>query len=102
MTATPSPPMTKPAFEPAALLGLAMAAKTLLPSGLMVKSRESVDASCARAVHTRARRANDKISVLRMARYGIAQKGKTKELHTQHGERQGREEEGRSQRSRFL
>src|SRR5580692_5441511 len=102
MTATPSSPMTKPALEPAELLGFAMAAKTLLPSGLMVKSKASVDASCARAVHTTARRANNKTSVLRMARYGTAQKGKTKELHREHGEHRGGGEEVRSQRRRFL
>src|SRR5580692_1021555 len=82
MTATPSSPMTKPALEPVELLGLAMAAKTLLPRGLMVKSRASVDASCARAAHTRTRRTNDRTVVLCMARYGIAQKEKTKELHS--------------------
>src|ERR1700722_13986900 len=95
MTATPSSPMTKPALEPAALLGLAMAAKTPLPRGLIVKSKESVDASCARAAHTRTRNRNDRTIVLRMARYGIAQKEKTKELHREHGGHRRCEERNR-------
>src|SRR5271154_3030915 len=93
MTATPSSPMTNPALEPAELLGLAMAANTLLPRGLIVKSRESVDASCARVEHTRAKRRNETTIVLRMARYGIARKEKTKELHREHGAHRGRGEE---------
>src|SRR5271168_1292451 len=89
MTVMPSSPITNPALEPAELFGLAMAAKTLLPNGLMVKSRESVDASCARTPHARTSRRNERTIALRMARYGIAQREKTKELH---GERRGHRE----------
>src|SRR5271165_2621029 len=93
MTATASSPMTKPELEPAELFGLAMAAKTLLPRGLMVKGRESVDASCARDANTRTSRRSETAIVLRMVRYGIAEEEKTKELHGERGVRRGHGEE---------